>query len=132
MRPRRTSVRLEAAAEAALLPLLRFLAGDSLRAILKLLGGVDLTCARLACRDFRDHSSPAQEAMRRSDFLCTRALVVYTCERMLSFVRNLPRAMRLAASVAAWVPSRSWSTTGSARSQPTRAWPLLRTGSWTR
>ncbi|KAJ1617700.1 hypothetical protein T492DRAFT_893260 [Pavlovales sp. CCMP2436] len=98
-RPRRTSARLEAAAEAALPPLLRALAGDPLRAILKLLGGADLTCARLACKDFRDHSSPAQEVIPRVDFLRTRALVVFACGRMPGFVRNLPRMLRLAASV---------------------------------
>jgi hypothetical protein len=53
---RRASARLEAAAEAALPALLRALSADPLRAILKLLGGAELTCARLACRDFRDHS----------------------------------------------------------------------------
>ncbi|KAJ1618104.1 hypothetical protein T492DRAFT_892611 [Pavlovales sp. CCMP2436] len=76
MRPVNFAIaRLEAAAGAALPPGLRALAVNPLRVILKLLIGVDLTCARLAYRDFRNHSSPAQEAMRRSDFLCTRALV---------------------------------------------------------
>jgi hypothetical protein len=97
-RPRRASVRLEGAAEAALPPLLRALAGDPLRAILKLLGGADLTCARLACRDFRDHSSPAEE-MLRADFLRTRALAVFAWERMAGFVLDLPSMLRLAASV---------------------------------
>jgi hypothetical protein len=97
-RPRRASARLEAAAEAALPPLLSALAGDPLRAILKLLGGADLTCARLACRDFRDHSSPAQE-MLRSDFLRTRALTAFAWERMSGFVLDLPSMLRLAASV---------------------------------
>ncbi|KAJ1639540.1 hypothetical protein T492DRAFT_899215 [Pavlovales sp. CCMP2436] len=87
-----------AAAEAVLPPLLRTLAGDPLRAILKHIGGVDLTCARLACRDFRDHSSPAQEAMRRSDFLRTRALAVFAFERLPGFVLNLLRMLRLVAS----------------------------------
>ncbi|KAJ1631940.1 hypothetical protein T492DRAFT_869129 [Pavlovales sp. CCMP2436] len=90
---------LEAAAEAALPPLLRALAGDPLRAILKLIGGVDLTCVRLACRDFRDHSSPAQEAIRRSGFLRTRALVVFAWERMPGFVLDRWLMLRLAASV---------------------------------
>jgi hypothetical protein len=97
-RPRRASARLEAAAEAALPPLLRDLDGDPLRAILKLIGGADLTCARLTCRDFRDHSSPAQE-MLRSGFLRTPALAVYAWERMPGFVLNLPRMLELAASV---------------------------------
>jgi hypothetical protein len=97
-RPRRASARLEAAAEAALPPLLRDLSGDPLRAILKLLGGADLTCARLACRDFRDHSSPAQE-MLRAGFLRTRALTLFAWERMPGFVMGLPMMLRLAASV---------------------------------
>jgi hypothetical protein len=97
-RPRRASARLEAAAEAALPRLLRTLAGDPLRAILKLLGGADLTCARLACRDFRDHSSPAQE-MLRSDFLRTRALTAFAWERMPGFVLDLPSMPCLVASV---------------------------------
>jgi hypothetical protein len=97
-RPRRASARLEAAAEAALPPLLRALAGDPLRAILKLLGGADLTCARLACRDFRDHSSPAQELLR-SDFLRARARTAFAWERMPGFVLGLPSMLRLAASV---------------------------------
>ena len=97
-RPRRASARLEATAEVALPPLLRALAGDPLRAILKHLGGADLTCARLACRDFRDHSSPAQELLR-SGFLRTRALVVFAWERMPGFVLDLPSMLRLAASV---------------------------------
>ncbi|KAJ1636624.1 hypothetical protein T492DRAFT_861394 [Pavlovales sp. CCMP2436] len=76
-RPRRESARLKAVAKAALPLLLRFLTGDPLRAIIKLLGGADLTCALLACRDFRDHSSPAQEAMLRTGFLRTRTLAVF-------------------------------------------------------
>ncbi|KAJ1631753.1 hypothetical protein T492DRAFT_869373 [Pavlovales sp. CCMP2436] len=90
--------RTSAVDEAALPPLLRVLAGDPLRAILKLLGGADLTCARLACRDFRDHSSPAEEAMPRSGFLRTRALVVFAWERMFNFVLDLPMMLLLAAS----------------------------------
>ncbi|KAJ1638689.1 hypothetical protein T492DRAFT_857838 [Pavlovales sp. CCMP2436] len=44
-RPRRASERLEVAAEVALPPLLRALAGDPLRAILALFGRItDLTC----------------------------------------------------------------------------------------
>jgi hypothetical protein len=97
-RPRRASARLEAAAEAALPPLLRALAGDPLRAILKLIGGADLTCARLACRDFRDHSSPAQELLR-SGFLRTQALAVFAWERMPGFVVDLPSMLRLAARI---------------------------------
>ncbi|KAJ1622120.1 hypothetical protein T492DRAFT_885785 [Pavlovales sp. CCMP2436] len=91
--------RLEASVEAALPPLLRALAGDPLRAILKLLGGADLTCARLACRDFHDHSSPAHEAMLRSGFLRTRALAVYACEHMPAFMLAHWRIVCLAASV---------------------------------
>jgi hypothetical protein len=82
--PGRASARLVARTEAALPPL-RALDGDPLRAALKFLGGADLPCARLACKTFRDHSSPAQE-MRRSDFLRTRALVVFACEHMPGFV----------------------------------------------
>jgi hypothetical protein len=97
-RPRRASARLEAATEAALPPLLRALAGDPLRAIIKLLDGADLTCARLACRDFREHSSPAQE-MLRSGFLRTQALAGFAWERMPGFVLDLPSMLRLAARV---------------------------------
>jgi hypothetical protein len=97
-RPRRASARLEADAEAALPPLLRILPGDPLRIILKLLGGADLTCARLACRDFRDHSSLAQELLR-PDFLRTRALAAFAWELMPGFVMGLPCMIRLAASV---------------------------------
>ncbi|KAJ1627827.1 hypothetical protein T492DRAFT_876094 [Pavlovales sp. CCMP2436] len=85
-------------AEVALPPLLRALASDPLRAIIKLLGGANLMCARLEYRDFRDHSSPAQEAMARSDFLRTRALAVFAWERMSGFVLVLCHMLRLAAS----------------------------------
>jgi hypothetical protein len=84
-RPRRASARLEARAESALPPLLRALAGDPLSAVLKLLGDADLPCARLVCKAFRDHSSPAQK-MLRQDFLRTRALAVFACERMPGFL----------------------------------------------
>ncbi|KAJ1630467.1 hypothetical protein T492DRAFT_871728 [Pavlovales sp. CCMP2436] len=82
--------RLVAAAEA--LPLLHALAGDPLRAILKLLGGADLA-------DFRDHSSPAQEMMRRSGFLRTRSLTVFACECMPDLLVAVWRMPLLAASV---------------------------------
>jgi hypothetical protein len=84
-RPRRASARLVARADAALPPLLRALAGDPLSAMLKLVDDADLPCARLVCKAFRDHSSPAQE-MLREDFLRTRALAVFACERMPGFV----------------------------------------------
>ncbi|KAJ1615705.1 hypothetical protein T492DRAFT_897029, partial [Pavlovales sp. CCMP2436] len=90
---------VEAAFEAALARLLRTLASDPLRAILKLLVGVDLTCARLACRDFLDHSSPAQEAMPRSGFLRTRTLAMFAWDYIPGFVLDLSRMLRLAASV---------------------------------
>jgi hypothetical protein len=97
-RPGRASARLEAAAEAGLPRLLRDLAGDPLRAILKLLGGADLKCARLACRDFRDHSSKPEKKSRKA-FLRTRALTAFAWERMPGFVLNRPIILRLAVSV---------------------------------
>jgi hypothetical protein len=84
-RPRRASARLEARAESALPPLIRALAGDPLSAVLKLVDDADLPCARLVCKAFRGHSSPAQE-MLREDFLRTRALAVFAWERMPGFV----------------------------------------------
>jgi hypothetical protein len=81
------------------------LSGDTLRAILNPLSGIDLTCARLTCRLFRDHSSPAQQPMLRSGFLRTRARAVFAWERMPGFVTpgfNLNdghRLLCLAASV---------------------------------
>jgi len=98
-RPRRASARLEAAAEALLPPLLRAFAGDPLSTILNLLGGADLACARLACRDFRDHMSPAQEAIPRSGFLRTRRLALFARERMPGFVLVRWRMLRLAARI---------------------------------
>ncbi|KAJ1618639.1 hypothetical protein T492DRAFT_916680 [Pavlovales sp. CCMP2436] len=64
-------------------PLLRTLPSDLLGAVLKLLDEADLPCARFACRAFRDHSSPAQ---KMKDFLRTRALAVFACERMAGFI----------------------------------------------
>jgi hypothetical protein len=97
-RPRRASARLVVAAEAALPPLLRALTGDPLRAVLKLVGDADRRCARLVCRAFRDHSSPALKKCR-GDFLRTRALVAFAWARMPGFVTALPRMLTLAASV---------------------------------
>jgi hypothetical protein len=97
-RPGRASARLLARAESALPPLLRALTGDPLFAVLKLLGDADLPCARLVCRAFRDHSSPALKKCR-GDFLRTRALVVFAWARMPGFVTALPRMLTLAASV---------------------------------
>mmetsp|Transcript_38717 Transcript_38717/g.95732 ORF Transcript_38717/g.95732 Transcript_38717/m.95732 type:complete len:83 (+) Transcript_38717:134-382(+) len=73
-----------ARAESALPLLLCTLAGDLLGAILKLLDDADLPCARLVCRAFRDHSSPALKKCR-VDFLRTRALAVFAWERMPNF-----------------------------------------------
>ncbi|KAJ1622960.1 hypothetical protein T492DRAFT_884367 [Pavlovales sp. CCMP2436] len=84
-RPRRASTQLLACAESALAPLLRALGGDLLHAVLKLLGDADLPCARLACKAFCDHSSPAQEKCR-VDFLRTHTLAVFACERMPGFL----------------------------------------------
>jgi hypothetical protein len=97
-RPGRASARLVARAEAALPPLIRFLAGDLLHAVTKLLADADLPCFRLACKAFRDHSSPAQE-MRRTAFLRTRALVVFAWRKMTGFIATLPAMLILAASV---------------------------------
>jgi hypothetical protein len=97
-RPRRASARLVTAAESALPPLLRALTGDPLRAVLKLLPDADLPCARLVCRAFRDHSSPALKKCR-GDFLRTRALLVFAWARMPGFVTALPRMLTLSAAV---------------------------------
>ncbi|KAJ1626624.1 hypothetical protein T492DRAFT_909968 [Pavlovales sp. CCMP2436] len=83
--PRRASTRLLARAESALPPMLRALGGDLLHAIFKVLDDADLPCVRLACKAFRDHSSPAQEKCRVA-FLRTHALVVFAFERMPGFV----------------------------------------------
>ncbi|KAJ1630645.1 hypothetical protein T492DRAFT_906639 [Pavlovales sp. CCMP2436] len=98
-RPRRASARLEAAAESALPSLLRAITGKPLRAVLKLLDDADLTCARLACKDFCDHSSPAQEAMPRSGFLRTRALAMLALDCMPRFALDLWRMLCLSASL---------------------------------
>jgi hypothetical protein len=97
-RPGRASARLVARAESALPPLLRFLAGDPLRAVAKFLGDADLPCARLVCRAFRDHSSPALKKCRE-DFLRMRALAVFAWASLPGFVTTLPSMLRLAASV---------------------------------
>jgi hypothetical protein len=97
-RPRRASSRLVAAAESALPRLLRALTGDPLRAVAKLLDDADLPCARLVCRTFRDHSSPALKKYR-GDFLRTRPLLVFAWARMPGFVTALPSMLILAASV---------------------------------
>jgi hypothetical protein len=97
-RPGRASARLVARAEAALPPLLRDLAGDLLRAVAMLVPDADLPCFRLACKTFRDHSSPAQE-MRRAAFLRTRALVLFAWASMSGFVLDLPTMLIIAASV---------------------------------
>jgi hypothetical protein len=97
-KPRRASARLVAAAESALPPLLGALTGDPLSAVLKLLGDADLPCARLVCKAFRDHSSPALKR-RRKDFLRTRALAVFAWARMPGFITALPIMLHLAASV---------------------------------
>ncbi|KAJ1618545.1 hypothetical protein T492DRAFT_916766 [Pavlovales sp. CCMP2436] len=80
---RAASARLEACAESALPPLLRTLTGDPLCAVLKLIDDADLSCARLVCRAFRDHSSPALKK----------------CRRIPGFVLELLWMLRLAASV---------------------------------
>jgi hypothetical protein len=97
-RPGRASARLVADAESALPPLLRALTGDPLRTVAKLLRDAALTCFRLVCRAFRDHSSPALKKCR-GDFLRTRALVVFAWARMPGFVAALPSMLSLAASV---------------------------------
>ncbi|KAJ1626387.1 hypothetical protein T492DRAFT_878540, partial [Pavlovales sp. CCMP2436] len=84
--------------QSALPPLLRFLAGDTLRAVAKLLADADLPCFRLACKAFRDHSSPAQER-RRTAFLRTRALVVFAWASISGYVLDLPTMLHLTASV---------------------------------
>jgi len=85
MRPERASARLVERAESALPPLLRTLAGDPLGAVLKLPDDVDLLCARLVYRAFRDHSSPALKKCI-VDFLRTRALAVFAWEHMSGFL----------------------------------------------
>jgi hypothetical protein len=97
-RPGRVLARLEAEDESALAPLLRFLAGDPLRAVAKLLPDAELTPFRLVCTAFRDHSSKPEKKCR-VDFLRTRALLVYAWERMPGFVVARWRMLRLAASV---------------------------------
>jgi hypothetical protein len=92
------SAELAVPAESELSPLLSALDGDTLRAIMQLLGDADLTCFRLVCRAFRDHSSPALKKCR-GDFLRTRALAVFACARMPGFVTGMPRMLTLAASV---------------------------------
>jgi hypothetical protein len=91
-----TRARLEA--ESALAPLLRFLDGDPLRAVAKLLPDANLTPFRLVCTAFRDHSSKPEKKCR-VDFLRTRALVVFAWECMPGFVAAAWRMLRLAASV---------------------------------
>jgi len=56
-------------------------------------------CTWLACRDFRDHSHPAREALLRSDFHRTRALAVFAWKRIPAFVLDLWRMLSIAASV---------------------------------
>ncbi|KAJ1617135.1 hypothetical protein T492DRAFT_894216, partial [Pavlovales sp. CCMP2436] len=97
-RPGRASARLVACAEAALPPLLRYLAGDPLHAVAKLLADAGLSCFRLACKAFHDHSSPAQER-HRAAFLRTQALVVFAWTSMPGFVLYLPIMLCFAASV---------------------------------
>jgi hypothetical protein len=94
----RMRARLAAEDESALAPLLRFLAGDPLRAIAKLLPDADLTPFRLVCTAFRDHSSKPEKKCRL-DFLRTRALTVFAWERMFGFVVTAGRMLILAASV---------------------------------
>jgi hypothetical protein len=94
---------LAAEDELALAPLLRFLAGDPLRAVAKLLPGADLTPFRLVCTAFRDHSSKPEKKCR-GDFLRTRPLTVFAWERMPGFVdascwHALARTLLLAASI---------------------------------
>jgi hypothetical protein len=96
--PGRVRARLAAEDESVLAPLLRFLAGDPLRAIAKLLPDASLTCFRLVCTAFRDHSSKPEKKCIL-DFLRTRALVVFAWARMPGFVLALPTMLRLAASV---------------------------------
>ncbi|KAJ1615655.1 hypothetical protein T492DRAFT_918928 [Pavlovales sp. CCMP2436] len=62
---RRASAQLEARAELVLPLLVRTIAGNPLFAVLKLLDDADLLCARLVCRAFRGHSSPALKKCRR-------------------------------------------------------------------
>jgi hypothetical protein len=83
-RPRRASARLEAAAEAALPPLLRALGGDLLRHVVKFVNDADLPCLRLTCKTFRDHSSKPEKKCL-VDFLRTRALVAFAWASMPGF-----------------------------------------------
>ncbi|KAJ1638544.1 hypothetical protein T492DRAFT_858302, partial [Pavlovales sp. CCMP2436] len=99
-----TSERLEARA-GSLRDLTGDLTGDPLRAVLILLDDADLPCARLVCRAFREHSSPAQKKCR-VDFLRTRTLTVFAWESLPGFVVAHPppcqaakRMLRLAASI---------------------------------
>jgi hypothetical protein len=85
----RVRARLAAEDESALAPLLRFLAGDPLRAVAKLLPDAVLTCFRLTCRAFRDHSSKPEKKCI-VDFLRTRALAVFACDAMPGFVAITP------------------------------------------
>jgi hypothetical protein len=94
----RVRARLAAEDESALAPLLRFLAGDPLRAIAKLLPGADLTPSRLVCTAFRDHSSKPEKKCL-VDFLRTRELLAFAWASMPGFVISLPRMLILAASV---------------------------------
>jgi len=97
-RPGRASARLVGRGEAALPPLLRFLAGDPLRAVAKLITDADLPCFWLACKAFRDYSSPAQER-HRAAFLRTRALVAFAWTELTGFVLEMLTMLRLAVRV---------------------------------
>jgi hypothetical protein len=109
-------------------PLLRALTGDPLRAVANLLPDAALTCFRLVCRAFRDHSSPALKKCG-GDFLRTRALVAFAWAASSPPCRACSPSPRPSA---AWASSWSWSTSGSARSQQARARLLRRAGAWTR
>ncbi|KAJ1637484.1 hypothetical protein T492DRAFT_859893 [Pavlovales sp. CCMP2436] len=63
-----------------------------------LLADADLPCFRLACKAFRDHSSPAQERCRTA-FLRTHALVVFAWMEISGFVLYLTTMLCLAAYV---------------------------------
>eukprot|EP00302_Diacronema_sp_CCMP2436_P039830 CAMPEP_0180026178 /NCGR_PEP_ID=MMETSP0984-20121128/25047_1 /TAXON_ID=483367 /ORGANISM="non described non described, Strain CCMP 2436" /LENGTH=307 /DNA_ID=CAMNT_0021950853 /DNA_START=37 /DNA_END=961 /DNA_ORIENTATION=+ len=107
MRPERASARLVERAESALPPLLRSLGGDLLLAVAAHLDDADLTCLRLTCKAFLDHSNSAQKKCR-ADFLRTHALAVFALDSMPGFVPASscitgPRPPRVA-----WKSSLEW------------------------
>jgi hypothetical protein len=81
-------------------PLLCVLGADELRTIAKRLPDSDLTCFRLVCKTFRDHSAKPAEKCRES-FLRTRALAAFAWKSMPGFVVAAPYRRRMLCLAAA-------------------------------